>query len=347
MALEFHDVGYSYGTAPILTGVTLTAAAGQVTCLLGASGSGKTTLLRLAAGVLAMQSGRLCLDGDILATGRSSPPPERRPIGLLFQEGALFPHMTVAENIVYGLDPRGDHGSIVAELLEQVGLPGFARRYPHTLSGGQQQRVALARALAPNPRVLLMDEPFASIDMVLRRSLRETVREVLAQRDCVALLVTHDPLEAMMMSDHIAVMEAGRIVQADTPDRLYDAPATLGVARMIGGGTELEGMCVGGLIRTAFGDWSVRSEKVTDGPVRVIVREAPMELRATEEGGAIVTDRRTLGLDVILTLKAPGGERLRVLHPRVKSVPVGDRVLAMPETRAVHLFPPESDLISD
>ncbi|MFN7159750.1 MAG: ABC transporter ATP-binding protein, partial [Erythrobacter cryptus] len=167
MSLEFRHIAHAYGPVRALEDITLAAPAGEITCLLGASGCGKSTLLGLAAGLLRVQQGEIWLDGAPLADPRRNPPPEARPVGLVFQDGALFPHMSVAANIAFGL-PKARRGEVEG-WLAQVGLAGLGDRYPHELSGGQQQRAALARAMAPGPRVLLMDEPFASVDIVLRR----------------------------------------------------------------------------------------------------------------------------------------------------------------------------------
>lgn len=232
MSLEFRHIAYAYGQGAsetrALEDITLTAPDGEITCLLGASGCGKSTLLNLAAGMLRVQSGSIHLGGELLADGGRNPPPEDRPVGLVFQDGALFPHMTVAQNVGFGL--QKPEAGAVEGWLELVGLRGLGGRYPHELSGGQQQRAALARAMAPQPQALLMDEPFASVDIVLRRKLRRECRDLLRGRGATVLLVTHDPEEAMDVADHIAVMEAGRIVQSGTPQELRSAPASGAVA---------------------------------------------------------------------------------------------------------------------
>ncbi len=205
-----------------LEDVSLTAQEGEITCLLGASGCGKSTLLGLAAGLLPVQHGSIHLGGDLLADSATNPPPEERPVGLVFQDGALFPHMTIARNVGFGLN-RSEQGTVDG-WLDMVGLAGLGERYPHELSGGQQQRAALARAMAPGPKALLMDEPFASVDIVLRRRLRRDCRRLLCEQGATVVLVTHDPEEALDIADRIAVMDAGRIVQFGTPDRLRTEP---------------------------------------------------------------------------------------------------------------------------
>ena len=236
MSLEFQGVGHRYGRDEVLKGVTLTAKQGEITCLLGASGSGKSTLLRLAAGLERIQAGEIRLDGGVLSKPGIDPPPERRPVGLVFQDQVLFPHKTALDNVAFGLrelDPR--QRRIVAQAnLDAVGLGGFSKRYPDTLSGGQQQRVALARALAPAPRVMLLDEPFANVDATLRRSLREDARRALRKSGSIAVIVTHDPDEALELADRIAVMDSGRIVQIDTPDAIWRQPKGRAVAGLFG-----------------------------------------------------------------------------------------------------------------
>ena len=191
MAIEFRAVSHAYSVEPVLADLSLTAQAGEITCLLGASGSGKSTLLRLAAGLERVQSGSIWLDGELLADASHHPAPEVRPIGLVFQDHVLFPHKTVRANVAFGVQNAKDE--VIDRALADVDLEGFGDRYPDTLSGGQQQRVALARALAPAPAVVLLDEPFASIDATLRRQLREATGAALKAQKNIAVIVTHDP----------------------------------------------------------------------------------------------------------------------------------------------------------
>ena len=232
MGLEFQDIHHRYGSVDALSGISLSVEQGEILCLLGQSGCGKSTLLNLTAGNLALQRGKIRLDGEVLVSPNHNPPPEQRPVGLVFQEGALFPHLTVAQNIGFGVTDKQRRGAVVDELLEQIGLDGFGDRFPHSLSGGQQQRVAVARALAPEPAILLMDEPFASIDIMLRRRLREEIRQILKARHCISILVTHDPEEAIETADQIAVMESGVISQLGTAEDLYNEPTSLLVGLM-------------------------------------------------------------------------------------------------------------------
>ncbi|MEE4200410.1 ABC transporter ATP-binding protein [Erythrobacter sp.] len=259
MSLEFRHIAHSYrgaaGEVAALTDVSLAAAGGEITCLLGASGSGKSTLLGLAAGLLEVQRGEILVGGTPLAAPGHHPPPEARGIGLVFQDGALFPHMTIAKNVAFGL-PRAERGA-AEDWLARVGLAGLGGRYPHELSGGQQQRAALARAMAPRPRVLLMDEPFASVDIVLRRSLRRECRHLLRRAGTTVVMVTHDPEEALDLGDRIAVMEAGRIVQFGAPGELRETPVSAGIGAMFGGAQVLRARISHGGIETALGRWPV------------------------------------------------------------------------------------------
>jgi iron(III) transport system ATP-binding protein len=232
----------AFGAHPVLTGVDLEVPAGAFTAILGPSGSGKTTLLRLLAGFERADAGSIAI-GSRVVDGPGVPfvPPERRRIGYVPQEGALFPHLTVGANVGFGLPARERRGQRVGELLEAVGLGGLGGRYPHQLSGGQQQRVALARALAIRPEVVLLDEPFASLDAHMRASVRADVHRICRASGTTALLVTHDQDEALSMADRVAVLRDGRIVQYAAPQDLYSRPADAALARFIGDANLLEG----------------------------------------------------------------------------------------------------------
>ncbi len=243
-----------FGGRPVVDDVSLTLAAGQVTCLLGPSGCGKSTTLRMIAGVERADAGTVTIDGVPMAGPGLHRPPEARGIGLMFQDFALFPHLTVAQNIGFGL--RGDKAARQArvdELLERVTLTGFGPKHPHQLSGGEQQRVALARALAPRPRVMLMDEPFSGLDNRLRDGIRDTTLEVLKDEGAAVLLVTHEPDEAMRMADEIALMRDGRIVQRGAPYNVYNAPHDKAAAAFFSDINVIRGISHGALTETPFG----------------------------------------------------------------------------------------------
>jgi len=234
--IEISRVEKRFGQTQVLRGVDLTIARAEVVALLGPSGCGKTTLLRILAGLETPDAGSVSVDGVLLASATSTTPPEKRNIGLVFQDFALFPHLRVDANVAFGLAhlPAPDRASIVSQTLARFDLSDLARRYPHELSGGQQQRVALARALAPTPRVLLMDEPFSNLDTSLRRRLRVELRHTLRQIGIATVFVTHDQDEALSVSDRLVVMSAGRIEQIGTPRDIYERPASAFVADFMG-----------------------------------------------------------------------------------------------------------------
>jgi iron(III) transport system ATP-binding protein len=240
--LEIDDLAVAYtGGGRVLERLSLTLARGEIGCLVGASGCGKTTLLRAVAGFLPVAAGRVAIGGVEVSRPSYTAPPEKRGVGLVFQDYALFPHLSVADNVAFGL--RALRGAArdarVAEMLALVGLADAGARFPHELSGGQQQRVALARALAPGPALLLMDEPFSSLDVELRQRLGQDVRRILKASGTTAILVTHDQQEAFAIADRVGVMNAGRLEQWDRPYELYHRPATRYVADFIGQGVFL------------------------------------------------------------------------------------------------------------
>ncbi len=253
--LTYDGVSHDYEGVASVREVSLDVAPGEVLCLLGHSGCGKTTLLRIAAGVERQSAGRVLIDGREVGGPANFLPPEKRGIGLMFQDYALFPHLSILENVTFGLTALpGDLARREAlSALARVGLQGYAEDYPHALSGGEQQRVALARAIAPRPGVLLMDEPFSGLDRRLRDSVRDETLSVLRETRATCILVTHDPEEAMRMGDRIALMRKGRIVQLGSADDLYNRPADLFVARFFSELNELDGIARDGYVETALG----------------------------------------------------------------------------------------------
>ena len=263
--------------APVLTGVSFGVPAGQIVAILGASGSGKTTLLRLICGFERADAGTIALAGRMVAGPGVHVPTERRRVGYVAQEGALFPHLSVAGNVLFGL-PRRDRSDRrrAAGLLEQVGLPAsYADRGPHQLSGGEQQRVALARALAPSPRLVLLDEPFSALDAALRVETRLAVAASLAAAGATAVLVTHDQAEALSLGQRVGVLRRGTMVQMDTPEMLYRNPVDLELARFVGDAVVLRGEASGGRVACCFGALALRVPAT--GPVDVLIR--PEQLR--------------------------------------------------------------------
>ena len=244
----------TFGGAPVVDDVSLEVAAGQVTCLLGPSGCGKSTTLRMIAGVERPDAGTIRIDGRTVCGDGVLVPPEARSVGLMFQDFALFPHLTVAQNVAFGLSgDRAAKARRVDELLDRVNLSGYGPKHPHQLSGGEQQRVALARALAPRPKVMLMDEPFSGLDNRLRDGIRDTTLEVLKEEGTAVLLVTHEPDEAMRMADEIALMRGGRIVQRGAPYNIYNAPVDKAAAAFFSDINVIRGTCRGALTDTPFG----------------------------------------------------------------------------------------------
>ena len=281
MGLHLHDIHHAFGAKQVLRGVSLDVAPGEILCLLGPSGDGKTTLLRLIAGLEPLQQGRITLDGTTLAEPGRDMPPETRRVGFVFQDYALFPHLTVADNVGFGLSrlSRPERAARVAEALARVRLEDRGAAWPHQLSGGMQQRVALARALAPRPAVLLLDEAFASLDARLREQVRDDTLHVLQQSGIPALIVTHDAEEAMFMADRIALMRHGQVEQLGTPEELYLRPKNPFVARFLGEVNEVPAMVLGGVARSALGDLPAA---LPDGPARLLLR--PEGLRVLPAG---------------------------------------------------------------
>ena len=312
MSLEFRHIAHAYGPVRALEDVSFTAPAGEITCLLGASGCGKSTLLGLAAGLLSVQQGEIVLGGELLADAHRSPPPEARPVGLVFQDGALFPHMTLAANVAFGL-PRAQR-SEAESWLARVGLAGMGARFPHELSGGQQQRAALARAMAPQPHVLLMDEPFASVDIVLRRKLRRECRILLREAGATVVLVTHDPAEALDVGDRIAVMEAGRIVQFGTPEELHEAPATAAVGAIFGGAQVIAGALAAEGLDTPFGLWPLAAlvGELPEAPAFDLLVQADRLVPVHDVRGCRVRDVHPMGARARVLLESADGATITV-----------------------------------
>jgi iron(III) transport system ATP-binding protein len=298
--LTFELVGKRFGKTDAVLDVTFSLAPGEIVCLLGPSGCGKTTLLRLAAGIEKPDSGRVLLDEREVAGPNRFVPPERRNIGLMFQDFALFPHLSILDNVAFGLKslPRADAMTIARHALERVGLPHYAASFPHHLSGGEQQRVALARALVPRPQVMLMDEPFSGLDQRLRESVRAETLTLLRETRASCLLVTHDPVEAMGLADRIFLMRQGRMVQAGTPEQLYRQPIDASAARFFSDTNEVAGLVMEGRVETPLGAF-VLPKGFNAAEALVLIR--PQGLRHAPDGSGLeglVIESRFQGDDV-------------------------------------------------
>jgi iron(III) transport system ATP-binding protein len=296
-----------FGAKPVLTGVDLRVETGSLTAILGPSGSGKTTLLRVICGFERAESGSVELDDHVVDDGHQFVPPERRRIGYVPQEGNLFPHLTVAGNVGFGLRHGSTSRRRIADLLEMVDLADRAKSYPHQLSGGQQQRVALARALAITPRLVLLDEPFASLDASLRASVRGDVLRILRDAGATAVLVTHDQDEALSMSDRVAVIRDGVIAQLASPWGIYNEPLDPALARFVGEVNLLAGRYDGDAIITRLGRLPLRETSGTrTGTATVMVRPEQLMIAASSDGGTgacEVVDQEFYGHDAIVRLR--------------------------------------------
>jgi iron(III) transport system ATP-binding protein len=278
LRLKVEGITRRFGGRAVVQDVFLAVQAGQVTCLLGPSGCGKSTTLRMIAGVETPDSGRIVIDGVQMFGPGVNLPPEARGVGLMFQDFALFPHLTVARNVGFGLSgDKAARGRRVGELLEKVNLAGFGDKHPHELSGGEQQRVALARALAPRPRVMLMDEPFSGLDNRLRDGIRDSTLDVLKEEGAAVLLVTHEPDEAMRMADEIALMRDGRIVQQGAPYNVYNAPVDRAAAAFFSDINVIRGVSKGALTETPFGAFLTPGQ-VDGAAVDIVIRPQHLKI---------------------------------------------------------------------
>ena len=307
---------------------------GEILCLLGPSGCGKTTTLRLIAGFDNPDSGSIHIGGRNVSGPGVNESPERRRVGMVFQEGALFPHLTVAQNVAFGLPKNAHRKATVAEALRLVNLEGYDSRYPHQLSGGQQQRVALARALAPAPDLILMDEPFSSLDRGLREQLRAEVRAILKDRKATAVCVTHDQEEAMQLGDRVAVMNEGRIEQLGSPAEVFHNPDTRFAAQFFGGADFLPAWREGDVLASEVGRTSWPEFWPTPWPsdreLQIMVRPDCLDIVPDEDGNGTVAGKDFLGAFNIYSVELPSGSRVRVMVTHVARIETGTRVRIFP-----------------
>jgi iron(III) transport system ATP-binding protein len=327
-ALACEGLVKRYGPTLAVDGVDIEVPRGSLTALLGPSGCGKTTVLRMIAGLLVPDEGTIAIDGHEVDGPRSHLPPEKRSVGLVFQDYALFPHLNVARNVAYGLHdlPRRERRARVAEVLDLVGLGDHGRRLPSHLSGGQQQRVALARALAPSPDLILLDEPFSNLDAALRASVREEVRSILRAADATAVFVTHDQEEALSLADRVAVMSAGRVHQLADPQTLYTRPTTRFVAEFVGEADVLVGRRENrSTVATALGRLRT-TDPVTRDDVAAVIRPEAVQLAADPDGAGTVTGIEYFGHDQLVHVQLRDGTRVRARRGPVLDLERGDRV---------------------
>jgi iron(III) transport system ATP-binding protein len=343
--LTFERVERRFGPSQVLEGFSLDIAPAEVVCLLGPSGSGKTTLLRIAAGIEKPTGGRVLINDFEVAGPERFVPPEKRNVGLMFQDFALFPHLSIRDNVAFGLKslPREDAVREARAALARVGLERYAGDFPHTLSGGEQQRVALARALAPRPAVMLMDEPFSGLDVQLRERLQEETLQLLRETRATCLIVTHAPAEAIRLGDRIAVMRSGRLVQAGKAEELYRNPADLFVARLFSEINEISFTVLGGALRTPIGTFVVPGFSDGDAAVLCIRRRA---IRVGPPGQGLpgrVLHVKFLGDQAVLEIATQGFElALITLVREGEEPPRGAEVGVAVDPESVLVFPAET-----
>lgn len=365
--LHLRAISHSFGANRVLSGVSVFVAPGELVCLLGPSGCGKTTLLRLAAGLEDLQTGQIEINGNVVADGSQGDqlPPEERGVGLMFQDYALFPHLNVRDNVAFGLDPArgGRRSQWIDEALSTMGLDQQAEEFPHTLSGGQQQRVALVRALAPDPKILLLDEPFSGLDVTRRAQIRADTLALVKKSGVATLMVTHDPEEAMFMADRILIMNNGRVVQDGSPVDLYFKPEDRFVAELFGPVNCFKSTVRDGAVSTPIGVF--QTSDMADGiAVDVLIRPEGLRLSGAEESllavhgdapnvlglaQAIsagqheqtmleVVTARPLGRSSFIVLRMDDGTHLEARVPGVFLPESGARVRVAVNTPQVHIF---------
>ena len=333
--VECRGVTKRYGGVKVVDDCSFALRPGEILSILGPSGSGKTTALRLIAGFESPDAGEISLQGRVVSGPLAHVPPDHRNVGMVFQEYALFPHKTVAENVTFGLHrlPPERRERRLAEVIELVRLGGLEDRYPHELSGGQQQRVAVARTIAPRPVVVLLDEPFSNLDVGMRRELRRELVGILRENEIATILVTHDREEAFAVADRIGVMKDGRLEQLDTPEVLYRMPATPFVARMAGTSDFISGEIRDGLAVTELGRFAFTGANgaLSDGGrVLLLVHPDDFQVVPHAEGRSIVRAREFLGDATVLDVETPSGATLRCRQRSDSTLPLGAQVNLVP-----------------
>jgi len=350
IALELDGVTKRYGTETAVEDVSLAVREGELFTLLGPSGCGKTTTLRLLAGLEGPTAGTVSIAGSEVADAARASPPNERDVGLVFQDFALFPHLTVAENVAYGIPDASDaeRDERVSSLLELVDLAGFEERDPSELSGGQQQRVALARALAPEPDVLLLDEPFSSLDVRLRVEMREELKRILSAAGVTAVSVTHDQEEALSISDRVGVMHDGHLEQVGAPEAVFENPESRFVASFLGQAGFLSGHIESDTVETAVGEFpreqlTGSTEQYVDALVDVLVRPDDVALSPADsemDADGVVVRRQYTGPSFVYHVELDNGDRVRCQHNHTESYDVGEPVdLALVADHALAWYP--------
>jgi iron(III) transport system ATP-binding protein len=344
LCLENVTKQFSPNQIPAVNNVSLTLQEGELLGLLGPSGCGKTTLLRIIAGFEPATSGAIWLTGKMVNGDGCWVPPEKRVTGMVFQDYALFPHLTLAENVAFGLNKKGDRLSPkqvrqrASEILSLVGLGGLEKRYPHEISGGQQQRVALARALAPQPALILLDEPLSNLDIQVRQRLRQEIRNILKATNTTAIFVTHDQEEALAISDKIAVMRQGKLEQLGTPEDIYTQPESRFVAEFVTQANFIPAHREGNLWQTEIGTWDIPAPgtlKAGD----LMVRQEDIILKPDEGASIVVQERHFLGREYRYCLKTASGKRLHARTTATTQLPVGTKVKLSVFPEAAQIFP--------
>lgn len=345
--LHVIGVSHAFGDKPVINNASMMIPAGELVCLLGPSGSGKTTLLRLAAGLERLQRGKILINDEIVADRDTQVPSEHRGIGLMFQDYALFPHLSILDNVTFGLlgRPKDAARRRAMDMLDQVGMAGDAASHPHMLSGGQQQRVALARALAPEPKVLLLDEPFSGLDTNMRGEIREQTLTVLKNSGVATLMVTHDPEEAMFMADRIKILgDNGRILQAGRPHDIYYHPEHEFVAKLFGLMNRFEGVVKDGAVDIPLG--RVQADGLDEGQeVEILVRPEGVILESDSGSGTPVEVLSThlLGHDNIVRVRLIGnggeGQELYVRIHHTFEPELSKRITAGVDPEYAFIFP--------
>jgi len=342
--LQLQKINKDFGSGKVVDSVSLTLRKGQIGCLLGPSGSGKTTLLRLVAGFETADSGKMILHGQTVSGNGNFVPPEKRRIGMVFQDYALFPHLTVKGNVGFGLrrQSREVKRETIRSLLEKVGLKQFGDNYPHEMSGGQQQRVALARALAMEPEIILLDEPFSNLDVTLRENLSREVRRIIKEQGLTALMVTHNQQEAFAMADEIGVVMNGQMLQWGTAHELYHQPSSMDVASFIGEGVMVDGNVVEGFgVQTSLG-MIHKPPKADHGDgilVDVLIRPEDIIHDDNSDCVATIVQKEYRGPNILFTLRTVRGENILSLVPSHHNHNIGEKLGIRVEMEDLVYFP--------